>query len=225
MNNLIIAIDGHAGCGKSTTAKSVAKKLGYTFIDTGAMYRATTLWFMENNIDLSDEKAVATALTKIKLRFEFNAEKGFAEMILNGENVENQIRSMEVSNKVSEVSALRTVRTFLVEQQQEMGKKGGIVMDGRDIGTVVFPNADLKVFMTASIETRARRRQLELASKGKDVDLQSIIDNLGQRDEIDSSRKESPLKKAEDAIEIDTSDMTIKGQIEKVIALAKTKGA
>ncbi len=220
MQKIVIAIDGYAGCGKSTTAKLVAKKLGYTYIDSGAMYRAVTLYFITNAINYQDQQAVNEALSQITLEFRTN-ENGEKQIHLNGKNVESQIRSLEVANQVSPVSSLLAVRKFLVEQQQQMGSKKGIVMDGRDIGTVVFPKAELKVFMTADIEARAIRRQKELSEKGQNTDIQAIIDNLIGRDQQDSSRKESPLRKADDAIEIDTTPLTIEEQVKKIISLAE----
>jgi len=217
MEDIIIAIDGNSGCGKSTTAKAVAKSLGYIYIDTGAMYRAVTLYFIRNGIDLQDTKAVEKALREINISFMRNPESKTNETFLNGENVEGEIRGMAVSGLVSPVSEISLVRKKLVEQQREMGRKKGIVMDGRDIGTVVFPDAHLKIFMTANLETRAQRRKLELEEKGKDVPLEEVIRNLSDRDKIDSSRADSPLKKANDALEIDTSHLTIDEQVDLVL--------
>ncbi len=218
-----IAIDGLSGCGKSSTAKSVAKKLGYTFIDTGAMYRSVTLFFIQNNVDLNDPQAVDSALDQITIEFRFNKELQKAETYLNQQNVEEEIRKLYVAEKVSQVAALKPVRVAMVRQQQEMGKAKGVVMDGRDIGSVVFPDAELKVFMTASTEVRAERRKAELEAKGEVVDLEEIMKNLEERDRIDSTRAESPLIKVDDAIEIDTSHLEFNDQVEKVLTLATEK--
>lgn len=221
MEKIIIAIDGNSGCGKSSTAKVIAKELQYIYIDTGAMYRAVTYFFLKNNIDLKNELDVANALSQIDISFKYNMSSGKNETYLNGKNVEFQIRQMDVSNMVSPVSEISAVRRKLVEQQRRMGDKKGIVMDGRDIGTVVFPEAELKIFMTASLEVRAKRRQLELQEKGTEVDIKEVIENLGNRDRIDSSRADSPLKKAEGAIEIDTSNLTFDEQVNKILVLVK----
>ena len=222
MKDIIVAIDGNSGCGKSTTAKAVAKALGYIYIDTGAMYRAVTLYFIRNNVDFKKPEAVAVALPNVQISFKFNPELERNEAYLNNENVEAEIRGMEVSNLVSPVSEISAVRRKLVEQQREMGLKKGIVMDGRDIGTVVFPQAELKIFMSANLETRAKRRKLELEEKGKDVAIEDVLANLSNRDRIDSSRADSPLKKAEDAYEIDTSEITIDQQVELVLKHVKS---
>lgn len=219
MENIIIAIDGFAACGKSTTAKLVAKKLGYAYIDTGAMYRAVTLYFIQNKIDYSSEEAVRKALTQIDINFVFEPSTQSNLTYLNGEHVEEDIRMMEVTAQVSEVAAISLVRSFLVAQQQQMGANKGIVMDGRDIGTVVFPNAELKVFMTAEMEARALRRQQELKNRGREVSLEEIIENLKKRDYIDSNRDDSPLRKANDAHVIDTSNITIAQQVDQIVAL------
>ena len=218
-----IAIDGLSGCGKSSTAKAVAKKLGYTFIDTGAMYRSVTLYFIQNEVDVNDAEAVAHALSQIKIEFIFNKELQKAETYLNQQNVEEEIRKLYVAERVSEVAAIKAVRVDMVRQQQEMGKAKGVVMDGRDIGSVVFPDAELKVLMTASTEVRAQRRMAELEAKGEKVVLDEIMKNLEERDRIDSTRAESPLIKVEDAIEIDTSNMQFEQQVEKVLNLATEK--
>lgn len=223
MNKINIAIDGLSGCGKSSTAKSVAKSLHYKFIDTGAMYRAVTLYFLQQNVDLSSTERVSHALSEISIDFEFNRESQKNETILNKQNVENEIRKMYVSEKVSATSAIKAVRVAMVAQQQEMGKDRGVVMDGRDIGSVVFPDAELKIYMTASSEVRAKRRQEELAAKGEHVDLQEIIENLESRDHQDSTRAESPLIKVADAIEIDTSNLRFEDQVQKVLDLAKDR--
>ena len=223
MQKLVIAIDGYSGCGKSSTAKVVAKILGYTYIDSGAMYRAATLYFLQQQVDLSDREAIDKALKHIKISFLTDPENGFQETYLNGKNVEQEIRSMKVSDFVSEVSKIKEVRKELVSQQQQLGKDKGVVMDGRDIGTVVFPDAELKVFMTADLEIRARRRQKELIEKGQEVTLEVIIRNLAERDEIDSTRAESPLVRAEDAVDLDTSYLDFDDQVKKIVELANEK--
>ncbi|MBO3700672.1 (d)CMP kinase [Roseivirga sp. E12] len=223
MSKINIAIDGLSGCGKSSTAKAVAKSLYYKFIDTGAMYRAVTLYFIQHKIDLSNHEEVVEALSNIQIDFEFNQESQKNETILNQQNVEQEIRKMYVSEMVSPVSAIKEVRVAMVAQQQEMGRHKGVVMDGRDIGSVVFPDAELKVFMTASTAVRAKRRQEELAEKGETVALDDIIENLESRDHQDSTRAESPLIKVEDAIEIDTSDLRFDDQVQKVLNLAESR--
>lgn len=220
---IVIAIDGYSGTGKSTTARRVAAALDYTYVDTGAMYRAVTLAFIRADVDLSLPEMVKKVLAGITIRFKHNEESGLQETYLNGENVEQQIRGITVSDKVSEVSAISAVRQQLVRQQQLMGEDGGIVMDGRDIGTVVFPKADLKIFMTASDEVRAERRWKELKEKGKIVSKDEVLKNLRSRDEIDSSREDSPLRKADDAIVLDTSNITIEHQVKDILKLAKGK--
>jgi cytidylate kinase len=219
MRKIIIAIDGYSACGKSTTAKETARILGYHYIDSGAMYRAVTLYFLDHHLALTNQKEVIKALREIKITFHRNAD-GLSETYLNGLNVEKKIRKMRISENVSTVSALREVRHALVEQQRKLGKDKGIVMDGRDIGTVVFPDAALKLFLTADILVRAFRRQRELLEKEDLVDLDTIIANLLKRDDIDSHRKESPLVKAEDALVIDTTHITIGEQVDEVIRLA-----
>jgi len=221
MKKIIIAIDGYSACGKSTTAKVVASFLNYTYIDTGAMYRAVTLYFLNHYIDITNPKAVASALSKIDISFHTNPKNNQNETFLNGLNVESEIREMRVAEKVSEVSALRDVRIAMVSQQQKLGKSKGVVMDGRDIGTVVFPAADLKIFMTADFDIRAERRQKELLEKGELVELDSVKENLSKRDKIDTSREESPLLKATDAVEIDTTHVTFDEQVEQIIHLAQ----
>ncbi|WP_130273948.1 (d)CMP kinase [Cecembia calidifontis] len=223
MQKIVIAIDGYSGCGKSSTAKAVAKILGYTYIDSGAMYRAATLYFLKHQIDLSDKAAVNKALKHIQISFQTDKASGQQETYLNGENVEQQIRSMEVSDFVSEVSKIKEVRKELVSQQQQLGKAKGVVMDGRDIGTVVFPDAELKVFMTADLEIRAKRRQKELIEKGQEVTLEEIIRNLAERDKIDSTRAESPLVRAEDAVDVDTSYLDFDDQVKKIVELANER--
>ena len=222
MQKIIIAIDGHSATGKSSTAKKVAKHLRYIYLDSGAMYRATTLYFMRNNIQLDDVEEVNKALRNINVEFTKN-EQGLPLTYLNGEIIEDQIRSMDVSNNVSTVSALKSVRKAMVEQQRKLGEHKGIVMDGRDIGSVVFPNAELKIFMTASANVRAERRRQELLEKGDDTPFEEILTNVIDRDKKDSSRKESPLLKVEDAIEIDNSNMSFDEQVEKIIKLAELK--
>lgn len=210
MKKIIVAIDGFSSCGKSTMAKELAKETGYIYVDTGAMYRAVSLyairkgWITETDMDT---KSIEANISGISLQFRNNSE-GKAEMYLNGENVENQIRSLEVANGASKVSTLGAVRKELVRQQQLMGEQKGIVMDGRDIGTVVFPNAELKIFLTASPEIRAQRRLREMQAKGETVNLDEVLKNVKERDERDQNRKESPLKKADDAIVIDNSELT-----------------
>ncbi len=219
MRKIIIAIDGHSGCGKSTTAKHVADRLNYLYIDTGAMYRAVTLYFLENFISYSNPKEIQKALSNIHLQFHRNEHTAANEIFLNGLNVEEEIRKMYVSEQVSQVSAIPEVRHMLVDQQRKMAKRGGIVMDGRDIGTNVFPNAELKIFVTADIGIRAGRRQLELLEKGQEVDLDEIIQNLNERDRIDTTRKENPLRKADDAFVLDTSYFMIDEQVDYVVSL------
>jgi cytidylate kinase len=223
MQNITIAIDGFSSTGKSTLAKQLAKELGYVYVDTGAMYRAVTLYALQNNYISKDYFKVndfVLELDKINLSFKFNESLGFSEMYLNGVNVEKDIRTLKVSSFVSKVSAVPEVRYQLVKQQQKMGKGKGIVMDGRDIGTVVFPNAELKLFMTASPEIRAQRRYDELIKRGDEVSYEDVLRNVQQRDYIDSHRKDSPLVKADDAIEIDNSNMTLDEQFQKVLQLA-----
>ena len=213
MKKIIIAMDGHSSCGKSTMAKTLAKAIGYTYIDTGAMYRAVTLYAMRRGFigkDGIDEDALRKELPQIKVSF--GHENGQQYTILNGENVERQIRGMEVSNNVSPISAIGFVREAMVQLQREMGKKGAIIMDGRDIGTTVFPNAELKIFVTASDEIRARRRFDELTMKGENPVYEDVLKNVRERDYIDSHRAVSPLRKADDAIVLDNSDMTIEQQ-------------
>ena len=214
MKKIIITLDGYSSCGKSTLARQLAKELNYVFIDSGAMYRAITLYFLRKHIDYADTKKVIEALSEISLSFEYNPVTGQSDMYLNDENVESLIREMVVSEHVSEVAALKEVREFGVAQQQLMGKKKGIVMDGRDIGTVVFPDADIKIFMTALPEIRAKRRYDELTSKGAEVNFDEILENVNYRDKSDSGRPMSPLMKADDAIELDNSDMTLGEQME-----------
>lgn len=219
MSKIIIAIDGYSSCGKSTTAKQVAAHLGYGYIDTGAMYRAVTLYFIQNHVSCTNPNEVSKALSEISIEFRLD-ENQKNNTYLNGLNVEEEIRKLYVANRVSEVSAVSEVRHAMVDQQRKMGKKRGFVMDGRDIGTVVFPDAELKVFMTADPLVRGQRRQIELMEKGDLLDLEEIMQNLKKRDLIDTTRTESPLKQAEDAEVIDTTYMTLDEQIDQVCILA-----
>lgn len=223
MKKIVIAIDGYSACGKSSTAKEVASKLNYSYIDTGAMYRAVTYFFLQHYIILTNPKEVSKALDNIHIDFIFNTRLQRSETYLNGLNVEEKIRKMEVSQKVSEVSALPEIRKSLVAQQRKMGKKKGVVMDGRDIGTVVFADAELKIFMNADFIVRAERRQKELLERGYLINLDEVMENLRKRDFLDTTRKESPLKKAEDAIEINTTHLTMEEQVEEIINLATGK--
>jgi len=218
---IIIAIDGHSSCGKSTLAKELSKILGYGYVDTGAMYRAITLYFIQHKIELNQEDQVATALKNIRITFV--NKNGLNRTILNGEDVEEEIRKMYVSDLVSPVATISSVRKAMVKQQQEMGKQKGIILDGRDIGTVVFPNAALKLFVTAAIETRVKRRYLELCQKGISVKLEEVAANLAERDQIDSNRVDSPLKQAEDAILIDNTNLDRVEQLAMVLALVKLR--
>jgi cytidylate kinase len=206
-----IAIDGHSSCGKSSTSKLLAARLHYKYIDTGAMYRAVTLYILENGVNGEDEHELAHALDSIEIDFRLAGDSG-SRTILNGRDVEEAIRTMEVSGNVSAVSTISAVRRKLVEQQREIARGKGVVMDGRDIGTVVLPDAELKVFMTAAIEVRAERRYLELQQNGVHTSLSAVMENLAERDRIDSSREDSPLRKADDAIVLDTSGHTLKSQ-------------
>lgn len=224
MNKITIAIDGFSSTGKSTLAKQLAQHLGYVYVDTGAMYRAVTYDAMQHKCiaaDYLNKEGLLDRLPNVKLHFEFNTELGFAEMFLNGVNVEKEIRTLEVSSFVSKIAEVSEVRAKLVEQQQEMGKEKGIVMDGRDIGTVVFPHAELKIFMTASSETRAQRRFDELQAKGDTVSYEEVLKNVQERDYIDTHRDDSPLVKAEDAVEIDNSYLTREEQFQAVLELVE----
>ena len=215
MKKITIAIDGHSSCGKSTMAKDLAREVGYVYVDTGAMYRSVTLFALRNGLFTADginEEELRKRMPEIHIAFKFNAEAGRPDTYLNGELVEKEIRSMEVSNHVSPIATLGFVREAMVAQQQQMGKDKGVVMDGRDIGTTVFPNAELKVFVTASAEVRAQRRFDELKAKGMEADYEEILKNVQERDYIDSHREVSPLRKADDAIELDNSNMTIPEQ-------------
>lgn len=224
MNKIIIAIDGFSSTGKSTVAKQLAKKLNYIYVDTGAMYRAVTYFALEKKLigkDFFKETELIHKLEEINITFKFNETLGFAEVYLNGKNIEADIRTLRVSKFVSPVATLSQVRRKLVEQQQLMGKDKGIVMDGRDIGTVVFPNAELKIFMTASAETRAKRRYKELLERGHNLSYDDVLENVTTRDRIDSTREDSPLVKADDALEIDNSELTIDEQLARLVGLAE----
>ena len=224
MKNITIAIDGFSSTGKSTLAKQLANHMGYIYADTGAMYRAVTLFAIQNgyiNAQSFDKQTLIHSLPSIKLYFKFNSDLGFAEMYLNDVSVETEIRTIEVSSFVSKVAEVSEVRAKLVEQQKEMGKNKGIVMDGRDIGTVVFPDAELKIFMTASASTRAQRRYDELVMKGDTVTFEEVLKNVEERDYIDSHREDSPLIMANDAIEIDNSHLNRKEQFELVLELVQ----
>ncbi len=240
MQKIIIAIDGFSSTGKSTTAKAVAKALGYVYVDTGAMYRAVAYLAQKEGfiavtgvqnketqrfecVTYVHEQELLEKLKNSDIKFSYNPELGFSEIYLNGENIEKEIRSIEVANVVSEVAKIGSIRTYLVDLQRKMGKEKGIVMDGRDIGSVVFPDAELKIFMTASEQIRAERRFQELQQKGDKTPFEEVLKNVQHRDFLDSTRKESPLIKAPDAVEIDNSYMTIDQQVNKIIDLAKEK--
>lgn len=225
-SGIVIAIDGYSSTGKSTVAKQLAKKLGYVYVDTGAMYRAVTLhamrkcWIGEASFN---QEALERFLPFIHIRFKLNENTGFVDTYLNGENVEKEIRTLQVSKYVSQVAAVSEVRRKLVALQKEIGKERGVVMDGRDIGTIVFPDAELKVFMTATPEDRAKRRFKEMKERGEVVDYKDVLENVKKRDHIDSTRKDSPLQKAEDAIEINNSSMTLEQQFQHILELAESK--
>ncbi|HMT75415.1 MAG TPA: (d)CMP kinase [Chitinophagaceae bacterium] len=219
---IIITIDGWSSCGKSTLAKQLAKELGYVYVDSGAMYRAITLYFLRNNVDFDDKKEVNAALKDINLEFEFNETSGNSEIYLNGENVEYLIRDLVVAEKVSDVAAIKEVREFAVAQQQKFGTKKGIVMDGRDIGTVVFPKAELKIFMTADNAVRVERRFKELIRKNPNTTIEEVKNNLEMRDYIDSHREVSPLRKAENALELDNTNLTEQEQFKKALNWVET---
>jgi CMP/dCMP kinase len=223
MKKIVIAIDGYSACGKSTTAKKVAAILGYAYIDSGAMYRAVTLYFDRHHVSQTNKVEILKALDKIDISFKVNPKNQQNETYLNGLNVENEIREMRVSNQVSQVSSIKEVRDAMVAQQKKLGKKKGVVMDGRDIGTVVLADADLKIFMKADIYVRSGRRQEEYLAKNQLVDLEDIIENLKKRDHLDTTREESPLRQADDAIVVDTTFMTLEEQVEEVINLALSK--
>ena len=216
---IIITIDGWSSCGKSTLAKQLAKSLGYVYIDSGAMYRAITLYFLRNHVDWTDEAEVEKALENIHLHFEYNAKSEQSEMYLNDENVEYVIRDLVVAEKVSDVAAIAAVRTCAVAQQQKMGAKKGIVMDGRDIGTTVFPDAELKIFMTADIEVRVQRRYNEMIAKNPNVTMEEVRANLEMRDHIDSHREVSPLRQAEDAVLLDNTNIDMMEQLDIALKL------
>ena len=222
MKKITIAIDGFSSTGKSTLAKQIAKHLGYVFVDSGAMYRAITLFALQNNFignDFLNKNALLDQLENINLSFKYNENLGFSEIYLNDNNVEKEIRTLEVSNFVSRIAEISEVRSTLVKQQQQMGKNKAIVMDGRDIGTVVFPDAELKIFMNASLEIKAKRRFDELTQKDEVVTFEEVLENVKQRDYIDTHRDDSPLTKAEDAIEIDNSDLNRMQQFDQVLTL------
>jgi CMP/dCMP kinase len=225
---IVIAIDGYSSCGKSTLAKSLAQKLGYIYIDSGAMYRAITLFALRNNFlsgRIPDKKAIIESIAAIDITFEFNSATGMNTTFMNGENIEEEIRKPEVSENVSPVSVISEVRQEMVSLQQQMGRNKGIVMDGRDIGTVVFPDAELKIFMTADPAIRAKRRHLELTGKGLDISMEEVAKNIETRDHIDQTREASPLRKAGDAIILDNSNLTTDQQLEwaynKAISIIK----
>lgn len=220
---IIITIDGWSSCGKSTLAKQLAKELGYVYVDSGAMYRAITLYFLRNHVDWTDTKEVKAALKSINLEFIFNEKNVASEIYLNGENVEYLIRDLVIAEKVSDVAAIREVRAFAVAQQKKMGAKKGIVMDGRDIGTVVFPDAELKIFMTADNAVRVERRFKELYAKNPNITIEEVKNNLEMRDYIDSNRKVSPLKQAPDALVLDNTNLTETQQFQKAMEWVKRK--
>lgn len=221
---ITVAIDGYSSCGKSTLAKQLAAALGYSYVDTGAMYRAVTLYFIRNQVDLYHPEQIHQALQHIKIVFGINPVSGQQETLLNDENIENEIRvNPRVASAVSDVSAISEVRRFLVKQQQELGKLKGIVMDGRDIGTVVFPDAELKLFVTADPKVRAQRRLDELHEKGQNTTFEEVLANLEKRDHIDSNRADSPLKQADDAVVLDNSNLTKDEQFEWVMKLINQK--
>lgn len=227
-HRIIIAVDGFSSCGKSTFAKAIAARLGYIFIDTGAMYRAVTLYALEHGAIRSgivDEESVVKLLDDISITFRFNPERGASDIYVNGDRVEGKIRTIEVSNCVSRVSAIPEVRRKLVAMQQEMGRRRGVVMDGRDIGTVVLPDATLKIFLTAAPEARARRRLAELAAKGEAAEYDKVLADIRQRDEQDTHRAAAPLKKAADAVLVDTTDLDFDQSFEKMKALILERAA
>jgi cytidylate kinase len=223
--HIIITIDGWSSCGKSTLARQLARKLGYVYIDSGAMYRAITLYFLRNHVDWTNPDEVHRALGEVELEFRFNEKTEKSEMFLNGENVEFVIRDLVVAEKVSEIAAIREVREFAVAQQRKMGKKKGIVMDGRDIGTVVFPKAELKIFMTADNAVRVERRFRELYDKNPNITIEEVKNNLEMRDYIDSNREVSPLRKADDALTLDNSNITPEEQLKMALGWAKAVGS
>ena len=222
MKKIIITIDGWSSCGKSTLAKQLAKELGYVYIDSGAMYRAITLYFLRHHIDWTSTEEVRTALEDIVLEFNYNEKSGQSEIFLNGENVEYLIRDLVIAEKVSEVSSIKAVRIFAVAAQQKMGETKGIVMDGRDIGTTVFPDAELKIFMTADISVRVERRFKEMFEKNPNITIEEVKSNLEMRDYIDSNREVSPLRKAEDAVVIDNTEISMEQQLKFALNLLET---
>jgi cytidylate kinase len=227
LQKIIIAIDGHSSCGKSTVAKDIAQALNLIYIDTGAMYRAVTLYAIQNNLiigEVIDTNKLQEDIDKIDIKLLKNNETSGIETFLNGKNVEQEIRTLKVSNNVSQISALGFVRKHLVELQREMGKKGGVILDGRDLGTVVFSNADIKLFMTATAEVRSQRRYAEMTEKGEHVSFEEVLENVKSRDNIDSTRAESPLKKADDAIEFDNSNISREEQLLIILEIMKEKG-
>ena len=226
LKKIIIAVDGFSSTGKSTLAKKLANALGYIYVDTGAMYRAITLYAMENKLikdDTINKKALISSLSNINIEFVFNSDLGFSEIYLNGRNVENEIRRIDVSNNVSRIATISEVRKRMVAQQHQMGRNKGVVMDGRDIGTVVFPDAELKIFMIASSEIRARRRFNEMIRNGDEVSFESVLKNVNDRDYLDTTRKDSPLLKALDAIEIDNDNMNVEETFNLACRHAKEK--
>lgn len=223
MKKIIITIDGWSSCGKSTLAKQLAKKLGYVYIDSGAMYRAVTLYFLRNHVDWTDSAEVMNALENIHIDFRYNGKSEQSEIFLNDENVEYVIRDLVVAEKVSDVAAIKEVRSFAVAQQQKMGAKKGVVMDGRDIGTTVFPAAELKIFMTADAAVRVERRFKELFEKNPNVTIEEVKANLEMRDYIDSHREVSPLRKADDAVEIDNTNLSMEAQLAFALDLTRNK--
>ena len=223
MRKIIITIDGWSSCGKSTLAKQLARELEYLYVDSGAMYRAITLYFLRNNIDIEEKEEVKEALKSINLEFAFNDKSNSSEILLNEENVEYLIRDLLIAERVSDVAAIKEVREFAVAQQKKMGEKKGIVMDGRDIGTVVFPKAELKIFMTADNAVRVQRRFRELYEKNPNISIEEVKNNLEMRDYIDSHREVSPLRKAKDAIELDNTNLTEKEQYSKALGWARER--
>jgi cytidylate kinase len=223
MEKIIITIDGWSSCGKSTLAKQLAKQLGYVYVDSGAMYRAITLYFLRNHIDWENHEVVSEALKHITIEFHFNEQSQQSEIFLNGEDVEYQIRDLIIADKVSDVATIKEVREFAVRQQQKMGRKKGIVMDGRDIGTTVFPHAELKLFMTADISIRVERRFKEMYEKNPNVTIEEVKNNLEMRDYIDSNREISPLRQAEDAIVLDNTNLTMEEQLKLALIFLKER--
>lgn len=223
MKKIIITIDGYSSCGKSTLAKALAAELNYIFVDSGAMYRAITLYFLRNHVDWNNDEEVVKALENIQLKFVYNEKTAISEMCLNNENVEWLIRDMVVAENVSDVASVKEVREFAVAQQRKMGDAKGIVMDGRDIGTTVFPDAELKIFLTADLSVRVERRFKEMIEKNPNLTMEEVKVNLETRDYIDSHRQFSPLRKAKDAIVLDNSELTVEDQLEQVLKIVKEK--